>query len=98
MYGSITSFDDPLQRIRTGQTARVPLLLGNMEDDGTTLAFNQSDLSAFLAQQFGSLAGTIPLDKVRALYPGLNDSRVIAGAERDLIFRWWVHFLEYERK
>ena len=35
MIGSITAFDDPLQRIRTGQIARVPILLGSMEDDGS---------------------------------------------------------------
>ena len=91
VIGSITAFDDPLQRIRTGQTARVPLLLGNLENDGSVLTFNLSDLSAFLAR-FGPHIGSIPLDEVRALYPGLNDSQVIAGAERDILFRWCVHF------
>jgi carboxylesterase type B len=92
--GSITAFDDPLQRIRTGQTARVPILLGNTEDDGTVFRYNTSEsLSTFLTNQFGSLAGSVPPDRVRALYPGLSDPQVIAGTMRDMAFRWWVHFL-----
>ena len=71
-----------------------------MEDDGTTLAYNTSEsLSSFLANQFGPLAGSVPPDKVRALYPGLSDPQVIASAERDIRIRWCVHFLVYyERK
>ncbi|KAN0126023.1 carboxylic ester hydrolase [Russula decolorans] len=85
---NVTFFDDPLQRIRTGQFAHVPILLGNMEDDGTVLTYNTSEsLSTFLADQFGSLAGSVPPDKVRALYPGLSDPQVIADTERDIVFR-----------
>ena len=92
--GSVTFFDDPLQRIRTGQFAHVPILLGNMEDDGTSFTYNTSEsLSTFLAEQFGSLGGSVPPDKVRALYPGLSDPQVIASTERDILFRWCVHFL-----
>jgi carboxylesterase type B len=92
--GSVTAFDDPLRLIRTGQTALVPILLGNTEDDGTVFTYNTSEsLSSFLADQFGSLAGSIPPDKVRALYPGLSDPQVIAATVRDILFRWCVHFL-----
>jgi carboxylesterase type B len=93
VIGSVTYFDDPLQRIRTGQIAHVPILLGNMEDDGSVFTYNTSDLSANLASQFGSLGGSLTPDAVRALYPGLNDSQVIAGTYRDFLFRWCVHFL-----
>ncbi|KAF8504327.1 Carboxylesterase [Russula emetica] len=85
---NVTVFDDPLQRIRTGQVARVPILLGNMQDDGTAFEYNTSEsLSKFLAKRFGSHAGSVPPDKVRALYPGLSDPQVIAATERDLRFR-----------
>jgi carboxylesterase type B len=84
---NITYFDDPLQRIRTGQIARVPILLGNMEDDGTAFTYHKSNLSKFLTGRFGSLAGSVPPDMVRALYPGLSDPQVIASAERDIRFR-----------
>lgn len=96
---SITAFDDPLQRIRTGQAARVPILLGSMEDDGSVLTYNLSNISTFL-EQFGSIASSVTPDDVRALYPGSNDSQVIADAERDIVFRWCVHFLwvQYERR
>jgi hypothetical protein len=94
VIGSVTTFDDPLERIRTGQFARVPILIGNMEDDGTVLTYNTSQsISTFLAAQFGSLAGSVPPDKVRALYPGLSDPQVIAGALRDILSRWCVYFL-----
>ena len=90
MIGSVTMFDDPLERIRSRQTARVPILLGNLQDDGTSFTYNVSDLSKFLEHQFGSL---VTPDEVRALYPGLSDPQVIAGTFRDIHFRWCVHFL-----
>ena len=96
MIGSITVFDDPLQRIRTGQIARVSILLGNMEDDGSAFTYNTStSLSTFLADQF---AGTVTPDEVRALYPGLSDPQVIAGTVRDIIFRWSVLFFRSNMK
>ena len=90
----MTFFDDPLQRIRVGQFARVPILLGNTEDDGTLFTYYDSSksLSTFLADQFGSLAGSVSSDKVRALYPGLSDPQVIASTMRDIVFRWYVRF------
>ena len=93
VIGSVTFFDDPLQHIRTGQFARVPILLGNMEDDGTVFTHKKSNLSAYLAHRFGSLAGSVPPDMVRGLYPGLSDPQVIAGTLRDILSRWCVHIL-----
>ncbi|KAF8493264.1 Alpha/Beta hydrolase protein [Russula emetica] len=85
---NVTFLDDPLQRIRTGQIARVPILLGNMENDGTAQTYNTSlSISEFLTGRFGSVAGSIPPDNVRALYPGLSDPQVIASIERDMVFR-----------
>jgi len=85
---NVTGFDDPLQRIRTGQIAQVPILLGNMQDDGTIFTYNTSEtISTFLADLFGSLADTVSPTLVRASYPGLTDTQVIAAVERDVIFR-----------
>ena len=93
VIGSVTAFGDPLQRIRTGQIARLPILLGDMEGDGTVFTYNTSEsLSSFLGDQFGSLAASVPPDKVRALYPGLSDPQVIAATERDILFRWCALF------
>jgi carboxylesterase type B len=97
VIGSITAFDDPLQRIRTGQTARVPILLGSMEDDGSVFTYNLSNISTYL-ERFGSLASSVTPDEVRALYPGLTDTQVIADAERDIVFRWYVPFFCFNRK
>jgi len=69
-----------------------------MEGDGTVFTYNMSEsISAFLAQ-FGSVAGSIPPDNVQALYPGLSDPQVLAGAERDIVFRWCVHFFGFNMK
>ena len=93
----MTFLDDPLQRIRTGQFVRAPILLGNMEDEGTAFTYNTSEsLSNFLADQFGP--GSVPPEKVRALYPGLSDPQVIASTVRDILFRWCVHFFWFIMK
>ena len=90
----MTAFADPLQRIRTGQIAQVPIITGTMEDDGTVFVYNRNEsLSTYLAGLLGSRAELYSPRLVRALYPGLNDSQVIAAVERDLMFRWCVHFL-----
>ena len=94
VIGSVTVFDDPLQRIRTGQIARVPILLGTMEDDGVVFTYNTTEsISEFLSGRFGPLVGSVPPEKVQALYPGLSVPQAIAGAQRDIVFRWCVHFL-----
>ncbi|KAH9994629.1 Alpha/Beta hydrolase protein [Russula vinacea] len=90
-YGvdNVTAYDDPLQRIRMGQFAQVPILLGNLQDDGTVFTYNTSiSLSTYLKIQFGSHADLVPPKLVRALYPKLlSDQQVIAAVERDVQFR-----------
>ncbi|KAH9959039.1 Alpha/Beta hydrolase protein [Russula compacta] len=82
---SATGFDDPLERIRTRQSAQVPILLGNMQNDGIVFALRDpQNLSVFVAEEFGS---RVTPDVVRGLYTGLNDSEVISAVERDVMFR-----------
>lgn len=90
----MTAFDDPLQRIRTGQIAQVPILLGSTEDDGTIFAYNTSQsISEFLRDTLGEYPEFLP-GLVRDLYPGLDDDlRVIYAMIRDFVFRWCVHLL-----
>ncbi|KAJ6574674.1 Carboxylesterase [Mycena capillaripes] len=80
-----TVFSDPLERIRTGLTARVPFIIGNMQNDGTVFAVGLTDLSAFLTATF---AGLVTAPEVRPLYPGLNDSTIIAEIIKDTVFLW----------
>ena len=92
--GSVTMFDDPLQRIRTGQIARVPILLGNVEDDGTVFALvAQQNLSATIALLTGPSGDLLSPTVVRGLYPELSDPQVIAAMWRDIRFRWCVTWL-----
>ena len=85
-------FDDPLQRIRTGQIARVPILLGNVENDGIVYAsIAQQNLSSTIALLTGpSGSALLSPNVVQGLYPGLSDPQVIAATWRDLLFRWCV--------
>ncbi|KAJ7103832.1 Carboxylesterase [Mycena epipterygia] len=78
---NVTVFTDPLERIRANTTAKVPLVIGNMENDGSSFAFGLTNLTAFLEQE---LPGNIVSPAfLRALYPGQNDSLVISDSLRD---------------
>ncbi|KAJ6470266.1 para-nitrobenzyl esterase [Mycena vitilis] len=84
LLDNVTLFANPLQRIRTGQTARVPFMMGHMQDDGSLFALDQTDLAAYLANDFGML---VTADQVRALYAsGLSDNAVIAEVVKDMLF------------
>ncbi|KAJ7456522.1 Carboxylesterase [Mycena latifolia] len=80
---NVTVFADPLQRIRTGLTARVPFMIGHTQDDGSLFAVGLTDLSAYLATTFG---GLVTVDQMHALYPGLNDNQVISEIVKDFEF------------
>ncbi|KAJ6614098.1 Carboxylesterase [Mycena sp. CBHHK59/15] len=85
LVDNFTEFTNPLERLRSKSTARVPLIIGNMENDGTAFAEGTTSLTDFLGIEFPGLP--ISPDLVRSLYPGLNDSVVIADAIRDVAFR-----------
>uniref|UniRef100_A0A0W0G2D3 Carboxylic ester hydrolase n=1 Tax=Moniliophthora roreri TaxID=221103 RepID=A0A0W0G2D3_MONRR len=82
-----TLFDDSLGRITARQSARVPVLLGNMQDDGSLFALQAGAGSISLDQFLDGLGVPIPAGVVRALYPGQNDSQVIASVFRDVVFQ-----------
>ncbi|KAJ7130255.1 Carboxylesterase [Mycena epipterygia] len=78
-----TVFADPLQRIRTGLTARVPFIVGNTQNDGSLFAVNLTDLSAYLTTTFN---GLVTAAEVRLLYPGLSDPLIISEVIKDFLF------------
>jgi hypothetical protein len=59
-----------------------------MENDGTAFTVGETNLTAFL----GGGGPSMPISPalVQSLYPGQNDSVVIADAFRDRVFRWYV--------
>jgi len=82
-----TTFDDNLQRILAGNAARVPLLTGNTQNDGTLFTVGDNNLTAFLdALGLSTVDPNITADAIRALYPGQNDTNVIADTVRDVTF------------
>ncbi|KAF7324602.1 Carboxylic ester hydrolase [Mycena kentingensis (nom. inval.)] len=77
---NVTVMSDPMTRIRTKQTANIPFIIGNMQDDGTLFTINQTNLTSWLITTF---AGAVTENQVRPLYPGLNDTQIIWAAFRD---------------
>ncbi|KAJ7139655.1 Alpha/Beta hydrolase protein [Mycena epipterygia] len=80
---NVSMFADPLQRIRTGLTAKVPFIIGNTQNDGSLFSVGLTDLSAYLTSTFD---GLVTADQVRPLYPGLNDSLIISEVIKDFLF------------
>ncbi|KAJ7481032.1 Alpha/Beta hydrolase protein [Mycena galericulata] len=78
---NVTIFTDPLEHIRAKATARVPILLGGLVNDGSFLAVNMTNVTSFLAAEFPG--SNISSDFVRPLYPGLDDNLVISDVLRD---------------
>jgi hypothetical protein len=82
--GSVTLFSDPLQRIRNGQTSKVPFVIGHTENDGSlSLLFSTLTCSLIcsahrslfalnqdnLTTYLSNTFGTlVTADQVRALY------------------------------
>ncbi|KAJ7868620.1 Alpha/Beta hydrolase protein [Mycena olivaceomarginata] len=84
LVDNVTLFSDPLQRIRNGQTSKVPFVIGHTENDGSLFALNKDNLTTYLSNTFGTL---VTADQVRALYAsGLSDNAVIAEVVKDFVF------------
>lgn len=67
----------------------MPLLTGNMQNDGTLFAAGETSLTAFLqSSSFLKVEANITSDVLRSLYPGQNDSVVLADIFRDVTFLW----------
>jgi carboxylesterase type B len=84
-FASVTVFADPLQRIRTGLTSRVPFMVGNTQDDGSLFAVGLTNLSDYLTTTFGTL---VTVDEMHALYPGLDDNLIISQIVKAFEFLW----------
>lgn len=80
---NVTVFPDPYQRIKANKTARVPILIGANQDDGTLFVVGVTNLTTFLQGLLGSLVDT---DEVRAVYPGFTDLEIIPLVFRDVVF------------
>ncbi|KAF7306523.1 Carboxylic ester hydrolase [Mycena indigotica] len=81
---NVVGFSDPLQRIRTGKTANVPVVIGNLQDDGTLFTIGVTNLNTYLQASFGT---TVTAAQVRKLYPGLTDAQIIPASYRDYVFQ-----------
>ncbi|KAJ7445249.1 Carboxylesterase [Mycena latifolia] len=82
---NVTVFTNPLERLRASATAKVPIVIGNMQNDGSAFTVGMTNLTAFLETEFPGIP--ISPDLVRSLYPGQNDSDVISDSSTDAAFR-----------
>jgi hypothetical protein len=92
---SITVFANPLQRIMDNQVARVPILQGSTQNDGSMFAEGKTDVAASVN---GLFHGAITPAVLAPLYPGLSGFQEISMIFRDFIFLWcavlfFLHFL-----
>ena len=94
---SVTVFEYPFARFQSNVTARVPLLVGNMEGDGTIWALGYPSLRAVLQSYLHTFAANVTDDQVRALYPGQNETQIMASAIRDIQYRWCVEPIIVDR-
>ncbi|KAJ7261983.1 Carboxylesterase [Mycena rebaudengoi] len=79
----VTAFPFTLERLHSNVSTRVPLLIGELENDGSFIAVDVPTIEGLLA--VNGIRATP--DEVRAQYPGLNESQVIAKAFRDIAGR-----------
>jgi hypothetical protein len=84
----VTKYANPVDRVLAGQTARTPILVGSMQDDGTVFTTNSTGISAFVASIGTAANTTLTPATLRALYPDRTDLEVIADAERDNGIKW----------
>jgi carboxylesterase type B len=84
---SVTFFDNSIARIQNKQIARVPILIGSMQDDGSLFTIGETNVTDFLNKYFPT--AQLTPDLVRALYPGLNDAELLSAIFRDHLFLWW---------
>lgn len=66
----------------------MPFLTGNTQNDGTLFTIGDTNLTAFLNSSGFTVDGNVTADVVRSLYPGQNDTDVIADVFRDVSFLW----------
>ncbi|KAJ7085009.1 Carboxylesterase [Mycena crocata] len=81
LVDNATIFANPLERLRAGNTAKVPIMLGELKDDASFFVVGMTNLTAFLDGMFPG--SNIDADFVRSLYPGQNDTQIIQDAFRD---------------
>jgi len=94
IFDSSTYFPRPFSRVHANITARVPMLIGVLEDDGSFFTITETNITTFLRSSL-SISGELVAnwqedeeDMVRSLYPGLSDAEVMSKAFRDVAFTW----------
>ncbi|EKM52356.1 uncharacterized protein PHACADRAFT_101236, partial [Phanerochaete carnosa HHB-10118-sp] len=79
-----TYYVQALDRIQNNESAIKPILLGNLEGDGTIWALSFTTLRAVLVLYLKQFADNVTDDQVCTLYPGQNNTIIMA----DFICDW----------
>jgi hypothetical protein len=84
--------------VRAGLTARKPILLGSMQDDGSFHAANSTDIAAFVQSLPPPTNEKITAADLRKAYPDAKTNMsVISSAIRDNSIHWYAAILEIRR-
>jgi carboxylesterase type B len=84
---NITMIAHPIKARAAGSFAKVPIIEGNVENEGTVTAFNNKNLTQYLQHDFGSVPGIA--DAVQAAYPRRedeSDGHLISRIHSDFYF------------
>lgn len=84
---NVTMIYDPINARRTGKIAKVPIVGGNVAQEGPINVFGQDNLTAFLDQDFGAIPSV--RQAVIDAYPRLDgetDNQLIARIFADFYF------------
>ena len=78
----------PIQARLSGKFAKVPLMTGSVENEGSVNLFGSNNLTEFLQQDFGEVPGLV--DEISAAYPrqpGESDNEMISEIFTDWFFK-----------
>ena len=78
----------PIQARQSGNFAKVPLMTGTVEDEGSVNLFGSDNLTEFLQQDFGAVPGLV--DEIIAAYPrgaGESDNGLVSTIFTDWFFK-----------
>ena len=84
---NVTMIAHPIKARATGKFAKVPIIEGNVENEGTVTAFNERNLTQYLQHDFGSVPGMA--DAIQAAYPRRDDEsdgHLVSRSHSDFYF------------
>jgi carboxylesterase type B len=93
---SFTVFEDPFSRINNREAAFVPILQGNVQDEGTVFTIEVTTNTELALLINSTLEGVVTIEEVTTVYPTLSGMALAAQFVKDFTFLWYVCKLHSE--